>query len=191
MPSGRRRRPQVSSLGVLRQAARRFCPPYEVKDEAKSALRITLVDPTRQRPDLSLRHRYVRRLFFKANYLVAESRIPGDGPAEDGQLSFRFRGPLSRQRSSVRWKNPVEGGERWTERLEAPLLDRVGAIQAVESLHIAWRARQRSWHLYLETLSGSMVGGFMTAMPIAVPIDPGEVKAIIGLIEILAETKAD
>jgi hypothetical protein len=187
---GRSGRPRISSFDVLHDAARRFRPQYEIAERSVSALRLRLRDPRGVRPDLVVRHRHDRRLFFRANYLVVEADIPGDGPSTDGELRFRFRGPLSRQRASLRWRSEVPEGERWTEMLQTPLLDALDPIGAVESLHIWWRARNRSWHLELKTLSGSMVGGFMTAMPIAVPLEAGEVEGIVGLVDALASTRA-
>jgi hypothetical protein len=184
----RSRRPAVSSFEPLRQAASRFVPPYEISESSRQRLRIRLRDPDGRRPDLTLRHRHERRLFFRANYLVVESRIAGTGPPEDGELRFRFRGRLSRQQSSVRWRRPVPGGEEWTRRLEDSLLRAVGDIQAVEALRITWSSRRREWALRIETLSGSMVGGFMAMVPIAVPLDPAEAQGIIGLVDALAAT---
>lgn len=182
----RRKRPAVSSAGVLEGAARKFCPPYEIADTDPARLRIRLRDPAERRPDLLLRHRHERRLFLKANYLVAEAEVPGSGPEEDGELSFRFRGPLARQRASLRWRRPVADGESWTARLEAPLLEGIRRVEAVESFRVRWDARSRTWHLRLETLSGSMLGGFMSPLPIPVPIDPHEVEGIIALVDALS-----
>lgn len=184
------RRPRVSSAGVLRSAARRFAPAYRIEEVARSGLRITLRDPHGVRPDLTLRHRYQRRLFLRANYLVAEARVPGAGPPQDGELSFRFRGPLSRQRASLRWVRPVDGGGTWTDRLEQPLLQAIRNVQAVESVRIRWQARNRTWHLYLETLSGSMLSGFMSPLPIPVPIERQEADGIIALVDALASSAA-
>jgi hypothetical protein len=181
---GRLSRPKVSSFGLLRQVAARFRPAYEIEETSEQMLRIRLRDPQGRRPDLSLRHRHSRRLFFRANYLVVEADIPGRGPSTNGELAFRFRGPFSRQRASLRWR--TGGGDEWIDRLEEPLLGALGDIEAIESLRIHWRARSRTWHLELETISGSMVGGFMTAMPIAVPLDANEARGVIGLVDALA-----
>jgi hypothetical protein len=186
-----RRRPLVSSAGVLDAAARRFCPPYRLEEVARSGLRIRLRDPVGIRPDLTLRHRFERRFFLRANYLVAEADVPGAGPPEDGELSFRFRGRLSGQRASFRWRRPVKGGSEWADRLEEPLLHGIERVQAVEVFRILWSAGERQWHLYLETLSGSMLGGFMSPLPIPVPIDQEEVDGIIAIVDALAATGAD
>ncbi|MGH2659823.1 MAG: hypothetical protein ACRDHS_09205 [Actinomycetota bacterium] len=187
MSSPHRGRPSVSSLGVLRQAAQRFVPTYEIEEEAPWALVIKLRDPQGRHPDLTLRHRHDRRLFFRANYLVVESNIPGDGPPADGELAFRFHGSLRRRKASLRWRGSTRG-EEWTSRLEEPLVSGLRRIEAVESLRITWAAETRTWHLRLKTLSGSMVGGFMTAMPIAVPLDRKEAEGIISLVDALAAT---
>jgi hypothetical protein len=165
-----------------------FRPTYEIERESRQRVMVRLRDPSGRRPDLSLRHRGDRRLFFRANYLRVEADVPGNGPATDGVLAFRFRGPLSRQRVSLRWRSEVPGGEQWLQRLEEPLLAALRDVDAVESFQVRWRSRDRTWHLELETLSGSMVGGFMTAMPIEVPLDPREVRGIIGLIDGLVAT---
>jgi hypothetical protein len=183
-------RPRISSFDVLHDAALRFRPHYEVAERSERALRLRLRDPRGVRPHLVVRHRHDRRLYVRANYLVVEADVPGDGPSADGELRFRFRGPLSRQRASLRWRSPVPDGERWTEMLRDPLLEALDPIGAVESLHIRWLARSRTWRLELKTLSGSMVGGFMTAMPIAVPLEAGEVEGIVGLVDALASTRA-
>lgn len=184
-----RRRPAVSSAGVLEGAARKFCPPYEMEDIDHAGLRVRLRDPAGRRPDLLLRHRHERRLFLKANYLVAEADVPGAGPEEDGELSFRFRGPLAKQRASLRWRRPVPDGAAWVARLEEPLLAAIRRVEAVESFRVRWTAESRTWHLRLETLSGSMLGGFMSPLPIPVPIDAAEVEGIIALADALSATK--
>jgi hypothetical protein len=183
-----RGRPRVSSFHALRQAARRFDPPYAVAEEAESALRILLRDRGGKRPHIVLRHRHDRRLFFRANYLVVEAAVPGDGPSDDGELRFRFRGPFSRRRASLGWRTDVPEGDAWARRLEQPLRRAIDDIQAVESLRILWHARSRTWRLELKTLSGSMVGGFMTAMPIAVPLEPAEARGIVALVDALRAT---
>jgi hypothetical protein len=184
-----RGRPRVSSFGALRQAAGRFAPPYEVAEESVSALRVVLRDREGGRPDLVLRHRHERRLFFRANYLVVQAAVPGDGPRVDGELKFRFRGPLRRRRALLTWRSDIPDGSRWTERLEAPLLRAIEDVQAVESLRIRWHARSRTWRLELKTLSGSMVGGFMTAMPIAVPFERSEARGIVAVVDALRSNR--
>jgi hypothetical protein len=186
--TSRRARPRVSSFGVLRDAALRFRPHYEIVDQSDGELRIRLRDPGGERPDVFLRHRHDRRLFFRANYLVVVADVPGRGPPSDGELSFKFRGPFSRQRARLGWKKPVPQGETWTDRLREPLMEALEDIDAVESLAIRWRARSRVWHVELKTMSGSMVGGFMTAMPIAVPLEAKEARGVISLIDALSST---
>jgi hypothetical protein len=182
------RRPAVSTFGHLRGVARRFCPPYEIADEAERGLRISLRDPDGQRPPIAVRHRHERRVLLKANYLFVESKVPGDGPSEDGELVFRFRGSLRRQRSSFRWKDPVADGGEWSRFLEAPLMGGVHRIKAIESLRIGWSVHEKAWHLQLKTLSGAMVGGFMSPLPIPVPMDRDEALGIVSLIDVLVAT---
>lgn len=194
MTEARRRRlparPKPSSFEVLSQVAERFRPTYRIEEKSPAGLRILLRDPAGVRPDVVLRHRQARRLFFRANYLLVESEVPGQGPSVDGELRFRFRGPLSRQRASLRWRKPVPDGDRWVARLDVPLHEGLRPVEAVESFRIRWNARRRVWRLELQTLSGSMVGGFMTAMPIAVPFDPAEAAGIVALVDALAATGA-
>jgi hypothetical protein len=183
-----RRRPGVSTLDTLRAAARKFCPPYRVGSVEPAALSITLEDPEGRRPNLRLRHRHERRLFFRANYLVAESSVPGQGPSGDGDLRFRFRGPIGRQRASLRWLGDAAGADEWTERLREPLTRGLSDVEGIESLEIHWNARRRLWQLRLKTLSGSTVGGFMVLMPIPIPLEAAEARGIIGMIDALADT---
>lgn len=176
-------------MAPLRAAADRFCPPYEVAEEDRRGLRVILKDPAGDRPPLTLRHRAERRLFFRANYLAAEADVPGAGPPEDGELVFRFRGPLSRQRSSVRWRQPPPHGEQWRARLSDSLVEAAGKVEAVQSLSIGWDAAASAWRLRLTTMSGSMVGGFLAPLPIAVPFDAAEAEGIIGMVDALAATR--
>jgi hypothetical protein len=175
----------VSSFGPLREAAERFCPPYEVYEESKHALRIKLRDPSGSRPNLTLSHRPVRRLFLKANYLRITCSVPGNGPDSDGELTFRFLGWFSRQRGSVSWKKGSTGGDDWLRRLEGPLLEAVRNVEAVESARILWSAKQRVWRLELETMSGSMMSGITAFMPISVPFDRREAGGILAMVDAL------
>lgn len=176
-------------MAPLREAAGRFCPPYEISEDKPYAMLVRLRDPTGRRPDLALRHRHERRLFLKANYLRVTSTVPGQGPSEDGELTFRFFGPLKRQRFRLRWKKPVPEGSEWLERLEPPLRRAVEGLEAVQKLSVAWSAKEGSWRLTLETMSGSMVSGFMTLLPIAVPFDAREAKAILAMMDALAAAR--
>jgi len=185
-PSGSRwRRPSVSSFGPLRDAARSFCPPYEVVHEAKARLRIKLRDPSGLRPDLTLAHRHVRRLFFRANYTRISCDVPGDGPPSDGELTFRFLGWFSRQRGSMAWKKEPPEGEEWLSLYRGPLLDAVRSVEAVQSARLLWSAEGRVWRIELETLSGSMMSGITAFLPIAVPFDRKEAEGIVAMIDTL------
>lgn len=184
------RRPRVSSYGPLRDAALRFCPPYELLDEAKGRLRIKLRDPQGERPDLSLSHRNERRMFLKANYLHIGCTVPGDGPRADGQIAIKFRGWFSNQRADLAWTNEVPDGEAWLRRLRDPLVGAVGTIQAVQLLRIDWSARRGTWRIDLETLSGSMMSGITAVLPIAVPFDAEEATGVIAVIDALAATRS-
>jgi hypothetical protein len=186
--STRWRRPRVSTFQSVRDVAARFCPPYAIEKEDPSALRVILSDPNDVRPNLVLGHHYVRRLFLKTNYLRAASTIPGRGPGRNAELRFRLRGPLSRQRASINWKEPVPDGDRWLERLGRPLVEAARGVQAIQSLTIRWSPKRRVWLLELETMSGSIVSGLGAFLPVAVPFDPAEARAVIGLIDILRST---
>ena len=180
------RPPRVSSMPSVKEAARRFCPPYVVAGEAPWALRVKLTDPSGTRPNISVGHRHERRLFLKANYLWLSSTVPGHGPERDAELRFRFRGPLSHQRTRFGWSAPVPGGPEWLGRVEGPLLQAVRGIEAVQSLRMKWSAEESVWHIRLETLSGSMMSGFMTPLPVAVPFEQREADSFIALVDVLA-----
>lgn len=188
--ASRWRRPRISSYEPLREAALRFCPPYEVLEESKGRLRIKLSDPQGRRPDLSLSHRNERRMFLKANYLHIACTVPGEGPSVDGQVSFRFRGWFSRQRADPSWTQEVPGGEEWLHRLREPLGRAVAMVQAVQTLRIVWSARRGVWRVDLETLSGSMMSGITAALPIAVPFEREEAAGVIAMIDALAATRS-
>ena len=177
---------RVSSMPSVKDAARRFCPPYVVAGEAPWALRVKLTDPSGRRPDISVGHRHERRLFLKANYLSLASTVPGTGPERDAELTFRFRGPFSHQRTRLGWKAPVPGGPAWLARAEGPLLEAVRGIEAVQSLRLRWSVGESAWNVRLETLSGSMMSGFMTPLPVAVPFDQREADSFIALVDVLA-----
>lgn len=116
------------------------------------------------------------------------SSVPGDGPAEDGELVFRFKGPFSRQKGSLKWAAAMEDGERWLSRLNAPLVEAASGIEAVQTLQIRWSARRRIWRLELETMSGSVVSGLGAFVPVAVPFDRREAEAVLAAIEALGAT---
>jgi hypothetical protein len=184
------RRPTVSTLGALEAVAAKFCPPYRVGRVEPRALSITLEDPGGARPDIRLRHVHERRLFFRANYLVVDSSVPGSGPDADGILRFRFRGPIGRQRGRMGWRQDVPGGQAWADRLREPLMRGMSEVEGIESVEIRWTAKKRRWQLRLKTLSGSMVGGFMIMMPIPIPMEPSEARGIITMIDALAQTRS-
>jgi hypothetical protein len=168
--------------------ASRFCPPFEIEREDAGALRVMLRDPDGVRPNLVLGHHYVRRLFLRTSYLRATSTVPGRGPERNAQLVFRFRGPLSRQRASIGWSEDVPDGDRWLEGLRAPLLEAVRDVEALQSLKIRWAVKRQVWLLELETMSGSVVSGIGAFLPVAVPFDPSEAKAVIRMIDVLLAT---
>jgi hypothetical protein len=173
-------------MPAVKEAARRFCPPYVVAGEAPWALRVKLTDPSGSRPNILVGHRHERRLFLKANYLWLSCTVLGHGPERDAELAFRFRGSLSHQRRRLRWAAPVPGGPEWLARAEGPLLEAVRGIEAVQSLRLRWSVGEGIWRVRLETLSGSMMSGFMTHLPIVVPFDQREADSFIALVDVLA-----
>jgi len=66
------------------------------------------------------------------------------------------------------------------------LLEAVRGIEAVQSLRMRWSAQEGVWRVRLETLSGSMMSGFMTPLPVAVPFDQREADSFIALLDVLA-----
>jgi hypothetical protein len=174
---------------VLRDIAARFRPAYEIA-KATPLTGIRLSDPAGRRPDVWIRHRYERRLFLRANYLELSSTIPGDGPPVDGELTMAFRGPIGRQRPRLGWKAPVPGGEEWLKRHRQPVLEAAGGIEAVQTMTAVWSSGKRSWRLRVKTMSGSMVSGFMAALPITVPFEQREAAAFVDLVDALSSAGA-
>ena len=117
--------------------------------------------------------------------------MPGNGPSRDGELAFRFRGPFRRQRAALAWREPLADGEAWIRRLEAPLLAGLAGVEAVQSLRIRWLPRSREWRLILETMSGSVMSGFMAPLPIPVAFERREAQGIIAMVDALAATSAE
>jgi hypothetical protein len=163
--------------------AGRFCPPYELSEPDRKRPGITLIDPSGRRPHIVVRHRYEKRLFLRANYLSLSASVVGVGPHEPAELTVRLRGPLSRQRASVRWKTSIADGDGWLARFEDPLLAAAGGVEAVQSLSATWVPKRHTWSLRLETMSGSMVSGMMAGLPIAIPFETREAQAFINLVD--------
>jgi hypothetical protein len=168
---------------VLNEVAEQFCPPYEREEPDRKRPGITLRDPSGRRPSIVVRHRYEKRLFLRANYLSLSASIAGVGPDEPAELEVKLRGPLSRQRATVRWKRAIPDGDPWLARFRDPMLAAVQGVEAVQSLSATWAPKRREWSVRLETMSGSMVSGMMAGLPIAVPFEAREAAAFIGLVE--------
>jgi hypothetical protein len=184
------RPPPVPSTGVLQEVAQQFCPPYEIADTERKRPGVRLRDPTGRRPDVLVRHRYEKRLFLRANYLSLSATVAGAGPVGAVDLAVRLRGPLSRQRATVHRKEQGADGRDWFERLRDPLLEAANSVEAVQSLSATWSPKRREWSVRLETMSGSMVSGMMAGLPIAVPFEPKEASAFIGLVDAFVEAAA-
>jgi hypothetical protein len=168
---------------VLKEVAEQFCPPYERGEQDPKRPGITMRDPSGRRPSIVVRHRYEKRLFLRANYLSLSASIAGVGPDEPAELAVRLRGPLSRQRASVRWKTAIADGDTWMTLFRDPMLAAAQGVEAVQSLSATWAPKRREWSVRLETMSGSMVSGMLAGLPIAVPFEQREAAAFVDLVE--------
>lgn len=166
---------------MLLEVAGSFCPPYEIEEGKGPGIRLR--DPAGARPSIFLRHRYEKRLFLRATYLAVSVKIPGSGPKEPAELTVRIRGPLSRQRATVSWRHPIDGGDIWKDRLGDALNEAVNGVEAVQSASATWSPTKGEWSIRLETMSGSLVSGMMAAMPIAVPFERREASSIVDLVD--------
>jgi hypothetical protein len=66
------------------------------------------------------------------------------------------------------------------------VLEAAGGIEAVQTMTAVWSSGKRSWRLRVKTMSGSMVSGFMAALPITVPFEQREAAAFIDLVDALS-----
>lgn len=169
--------PAVPVWPFLREAAAAFCPPLELAREEPRRLALALRDPA-SGGELLLRYRSERGLFLRTYYLAVEADVPGDGPAEAGELVLRRR--------RLRWRRPKPGdGERWSERLGSrELLEALRPLQ-IERLSLRWQPEALAWRLVLETLSGSVTVTFFPPLETPNPLRRGEADAIRALVEAL------
>lgn len=158
----------------LREAAKAFCPPFEVVEERPGGLSLRLRSLDGER-ELTLRYRSERGLFLRTYYLVIQAAVPGDGPAEAGTLV------LSRRR--LRWKRPKPaGGTRWSEDFNSPEVRAALKPLQVERLDLAWDPAQRTWGLSLTTLCGSVTVTFFPPLATPNPFMREEAQAVGALV---------
>ena len=157
----------------LRDAARAFCPPYEVVEERPGGLAVLLRTPDGE--ELTLRYRSERGLFLRTYYLVIEAELDGEGPTEAGTLA------LSRRK--LRWKRPKPAAaERWSEGMSSPEVRAALKPLQVESLDLAWDPGARRWSLELKTLCGSVTVTFFPPLATPNPFLREEAKAVDELV---------
>jgi hypothetical protein len=158
----------------LRDAARAFCPPFEVVEERPGGLALLLRTPDGAE-ELTLRYRSERGLFLRTYYLVIQAALPGEGPAEAGTLV------LSRRR--LRWKRPKPtGGTRWSEDFNSPEVRAALKPLQVEKLALAWDPAQGTWGLSLMTLCGSVTVTFFPPLATPNPFLRKEAQAVEALV---------
>ena len=164
----------------LRDAARAFCPPYEVVEERPDGLAVEL--RTRDGDELTLRYRSERGLFLRTYYVVIEAELRGDGPAEAGTLAF--------SRRKLRWKRPKPPeAERWSEGMSTPEVRAALKPLQVESLDLAWDPRARTWNLALKTLCGSVTVTFFPPLATPNPFLRKEARAVEELVRELSRAQ--
>ena len=164
----------------LRDAANAFCPPYDVVEERPNGLALELRAP--QGEALTLRYRSVRGLFLRTYYLVIETELEGDGPAEAGTLA------LSRRK--LRWKRPKpREAERWSEGMSSPEVQAALKPLQVESLELAWNPGARKWNLALKTLCGSVTVTFFPPLATPNPFLRKEAQAVDELVRSLSRAQ--
>jgi hypothetical protein len=158
----------------LRAAAEAFCPPFEIAQETPGRLMLELraLDSGDQ---LRLRYRSERGLFLRTYYLVIEADLPGEGPAEAGELV------LSRRK--LRWKRPrPQGGEPWSGVFASPEVKAALKRVQVERLGLSWEPRQASWRLWLESLIGSVTVTFFPPLETPNPLKREDAQAVEALV---------
>jgi hypothetical protein len=168
------RAPGGSIWPSLRAAAEAFCPPFEIAAENPGRLMLELraVD---SRDELRLRYRSERGLFLRTYYLVIEADLPGEGPAEAGELV------LSRRK--LRWKRPKpRGGETWSKGFASPDVKAALRRVQVERLGLSWEPAQAGWRLQLETLLGSVTVTFFPPLETPNPLKREEAQAVEALV---------
>jgi hypothetical protein len=174
--------PAGSPWPYLREAARAFCPPFEIAAEHPGKLTVELRDPAETEP-LRLRYRSDRGLVLRTYYLTIEAELPGEGPAEAGSLALR--------RGKLRWKRPKpRDGGRWSDGFTSPPVQSALKRLQVERLSLAWEPQRSRWRLRLETLSGSVTVTFFPALMTPNPFKRDEAEALAALLYALRRAPA-
>ena len=164
----------------LRDAAKAFCPPYEVVEERPNGLALELRTPDGE--ELTLRYRSERGLFLRTYYLVIEAELDGDGPTEAGTLAL--------SRGKLRWKRPKPPkAERWSEGMSSPAVRAALKPLQVESLDLAWDPGTRTWNLALKTLCGSVTVTFFPPLATPNPFLRKEAQAVDALVHELSRAQ--
>jgi hypothetical protein len=166
----------------LQAAARAFCPPFEVieEDQSRMAVRLRTADSG---DELTLRYRSERGLFLRTYYLVIESDLTSEGPAEPGELVLRRR--------RLRWKRPKpRDGDRWSEGFASA--DVRGALKGlqIQRLTLGWQPAEARWRLALETLSGGVTVTFFPPLATPNPFKRDEARAVEALLRALRRAPA-
>jgi hypothetical protein len=174
--------PGGSIWSSLRAVAEAFCPPFEIAAEnpARLVVQLRALDSG---DELRLRYRSERGLFLRTYYLVIEADLPGDGPAEAGELV------LSRRK--LRWKRPrPRDGEPWSEVFASPDVKAALKRVQIERLRLSWEPVEASWRLRLESLLGSVTVTFFPPLETPNPLKREEAQAVEALLRALKRAQA-
>jgi len=164
----------------LRDAARAFCPPYEVVEERPGGLALELRSPDSD--SLTLRYRSERGLFLRTYYLLIETELEGDGPAGAGTLAL--------SRGKLRWKRPrPPAAESWSDGMSSPEVRAALKPLQVESLDLTWDPGPRTWKLALKTLCGSVTVTFFPPLATPNPFLREEAEAVGELVRSLSRAQ--
>ena len=171
--------PAVSAWPALREAARSFCPPFEVAAESPRTLSLVLRHADADAP-IRLRYRSERGLFLRTYYLVIEAEVAGEGPEDGGELVLRRR--------RLRWKRPKpRGGKAWGDHVGSEDVRRTLRRLQVERLGIGWAPERATWNVSLETLSGSLTVTFFPPLATPNPLLREEAEAFLSLLGALTQ----
>ena len=159
---------------ALREAARSFCPPFEVAAESPRTLSLVLRHADAD-ARVRLRYRSERGLFLRTYYLVIEAEVAGEGPEDAGELVLRRR--------RLGWKRPKpEGATAWRKHVVSEELRASLRGLQVERLGIRWAPERATWNVSLETLSGSLTVTFFPPLATPNPLLREEAEAFLSLL---------